>query len=104
MVADGCCRCLTKNVAAHFSPPEDAMRASPSLRSPTQKSSPRMVLLAVLAVAAAGCDYAEAPIGPPQFGSTAGEGLKGTIAFQSRRDGNPEIYSMNANGTGVARL
>src|SRR5438046_7911293 len=80
------------------------MRASPSLRSPTRGSSPRIVLIAVLAIAAASCDYADAPVGPPQFGSTAGEGLKGTIAFESRRDGNAEIYSMNANGTGVTRL
>jgi hypothetical protein len=30
--------------------------------------------------------------------------LTGHIAFVSTRAGNPEIYQMNANGTGVARL
>ena len=79
------------------------MRASPSLRSPTTGSSPRMVLLAVVTVAAS-CDYADRPVAPPEYNSAAGEGLKGTIAFDSRRDGNTEIYSMNANGTGVTRL
>src|SRR6266480_843911 len=62
-----------------------------------------MVLLAVVTVAAS-CDYADRPVAPPEYNSAAGEGLKGTIAFDSRRDGNTEIYSMNANGTGVTRL
>jgi Tol biopolymer transport system component len=31
-------------------------------------------------------------------------GEDGKIAFQSDRDGNNEIYTMNANGTGVQRL
>ena len=31
-------------------------------------------------------------------------GLTGWLAFYSDRDGNPEIYPMNADGSGLARL
>jgi dipeptidyl aminopeptidase/acylaminoacyl peptidase len=31
-------------------------------------------------------------------------GKNGKIAFESNRDGNYEIYSMNSNGTGLERL
>jgi len=31
-------------------------------------------------------------------------GLQGRLAFQSSRDGNPEIYTINADGTGLERL
>ncbi len=34
----------------------------------------------------------------------AGAGLRGRIAFVSDRDGDPEIYVMNADGTGATRL
>lgn len=36
--------------------------------------------------------------------SEAGEGLSGKIAFVSDRDGNPEIYAINADGSGERRL
>jgi Tol biopolymer transport system component len=39
-----------------------------------------------------------------QITCTPGLGLTGRIAFVSDRDGNREIYTMNANGTGVTRL
>src|SRR5437016_4483694 len=37
-------------------------------------------------------------------GASATEGAEGRIAFVSNRDGNNEIYVMDANGSGVTRL
>ena len=52
----------------------------------------------VLSAAALGISGAA---GPPAAAST---GVNGRIAFYSDRDGNGEIYSMNASGTGQVRL
>jgi TolB protein len=41
---------------------------------------------------------------PPARAPAVFPGENGKLAFQSNRDGNPEIYSMNATGTGQRRL
>ena len=56
------------------------------------------LVAAVLSTAALGITGAA---GPPAAAST---GVNGRIAFYSDRDGNGEIYAMNANGTGQIRL
>jgi len=69
--------------------------------------SSRMTLLALLTFAAS-CEHTESPVARPQFSNSAGEGLKGSIAFLSSRDGvtlrSFDIYIMNADGTKVTRL
>ncbi|MEW6363287.1 MAG: hypothetical protein AB1714_01470 [Acidobacteriota bacterium] len=40
----------------------------------------------------------------PATGQAAFPGTNGLIAFASNRDGNYEIYVMNADGSGVTRL
>jgi TolB protein len=40
----------------------------------------------------------------PAAGQATFPGTNGRIAFTSERDGNPEIYSMNPDGSGVVRL
>jgi Tol biopolymer transport system component len=40
----------------------------------------------------------------PQHGESAFPGANGKIAFTSERDGNPEIYVMNADGSAPTRL
>ena len=69
--------------------------------------SSRMTLLALLTFAAS-CEHTESPVARPQFSTSAGEGLKGSIAFLSSRDGvtlrSFDIYIMNADGTKVTRL
>ena len=44
--------------------------------------------------------------GAPPFTQTAARAQSpdGRIAFMSHRDGNNEIYEMNADGSGLARL
>ena len=74
------------------------MRSKLSLLSPT-------ILLGLLLLAA--CERVQPPVGPaalapappppPPSGS-------GRVAFVSNRDGNSEIYVMNADGTGLTRL
>jgi Tol biopolymer transport system component len=67
-------------------------------------------LIPVLAVATlvAACQDAERSLAPqvdgPQFSRSADEGLRGTIAFHSTRDGDFDIYIMNADGSRPTRL
>lgn len=44
------------------------------------------------------------PTNTPTAHQASEPGLTGWLAFYSDRDGNPEIYIMNADGSGVARL
>ena len=69
------------------------MRSRLPLLSPT-------VLLGLLSLAA--CEHATPPVAPPRFDVVQSAG--GRIAFVSNRDGNNEIYVMNADGTGLTRL
>src|SRR5881296_3092600 len=68
---------------------------------------PALLLLALGALLAA-CQDTERSLAPkvdgPQFSLSAAEGLRGTIAFHSNRDGDFDIYVMNADGSGVANL
>jgi TolB protein len=64
------------------------------------KNSPATTLTAQEAVVAPAIEAAETPtIAPTPIGGGGGK-----IAFVSDRDGNSEIYIMNANGSGVTRL
>src|SRR6267378_2997408 len=81
-------------------------------RLPAMLSSSAVVsrLIPVLALGAvlADCQNAERSVAPgldgPQFSLSATEGLKGRIAFHSNRDGDFDIYVMNADGSGVRQL
>jgi WD40 repeat protein len=60
------------------------------------------LLLGLLSLAA--CERVQPPVAPLPFDSfTSGNG-GGRIAFVSSRDGNSEIYVVNADGTGLTRL
>ena len=67
-------------------------------------------MMASLALAAllTSCEDTAPPIGPTpeawQLSHSPGDGLKGTIAFSSDRDGDREIFVMNADGSGVTQL
>jgi Tol biopolymer transport system component len=68
----------------------------------------RMLLALIPVLVAAGCSRAlstsvtRSPTSPtPESPTVAPEGR---IAFTSDRDGNPEIYLMDADGTGIERL
>ncbi len=67
-------------------------------------STPILALGALLAA----CHEAEAPLAPtlerPQFSLAQGGDLRGTIVFESNRDGHFHVYIMNADGTGVTQL
>src|SRR5258705_1010266 len=52
----------------------------------------------------AGCERVQPPVAPQQFGAFTSDSGSGRIAFVSDRDGNNEIYVMNADGSGVTRL
>src|SRR2546421_824221 len=45
-----------------------------------------------------------APAGTPRFNTSPGDGLHGAIAFHSSRDGDFEIFAMNADGSDVTQL
>ena len=72
---------------------------------PVQVSERWVAFLLAIAVWSLGCD---SPNEPKGSGGTPGEdfrsALKGRLSFESHRDGNLEIYSINANGTGLQRL
>jgi Tol biopolymer transport system component/PKD repeat protein len=67
-------------------------------------------LLALISLGAAvtGCRDANPSLGPtsdgPRFSHTPGQGLEGKITFQSNRNGNFDIFVMNADGSGVTQL
>jgi WD40 repeat protein/PKD repeat protein len=67
----------------------------------------RLVPLFIIGAPLAGCREADRPVAPtisgPQFSEVAGP-LEGTIAFHSNRDGDFDIYVMNANGANVTNV
>src|SRR5438034_589780 len=68
----------------------------------------RLLALVALGVLLTTCRDAERSLAPrvdaAQFSLSAAEGLRGTIAFHSNRDGDFDIYVMNADGSGVTHL
>src|SRR6266581_195209 len=64
--------------------------------------SPRSIALLALLVYAAGCD--RAAVVPTSFDLVTTDSAQGRIAFVTSRDGNAEIYVMNADGSGVTRV
>ena len=60
----------------------------------------RLIALVVLGTLLTGCQKAGPPLPPTPEGSEYGE----QIAFHSTRDGDEEIFIMNADGTGVTQL
>src|SRR6266550_2777020 len=68
----------------------------------------RLILLLIVGAFIADCQDAERSVAPaaggPQLSLLAAQGLKGTIAFHSSRSGDFDIYTMNADGTGVTPL
>jgi len=64
----------------------------------------RAATLCVSLVWVTSCDRGESPVAPTQVSGPATTNAQGQIAFTSNRDGNNEIYVMNADGTGVTRL
>jgi dipeptidyl aminopeptidase/acylaminoacyl peptidase len=61
-----------------------------------------LILLALLGYVAS-CERHDAPLAPPRPDVVATSSQR-RIAFVSSRDGNAEIYVMNADGTGLTRL
>ena len=61
----------------------------------------RLIPLLAFAGILAACREAEAPLGPTlyasQFNQVSRHGLHGAIAFHSTRDGDVDIYAMNAS-------
>src|SRR5436190_7846757 len=61
-----------------------------------------------LGVLLAGCSEPNQPLSPksyaPQLSQTAANGVAGKITFQSNRNGNFDIFVMNADGSGVTQL
>src|SRR6266480_2352453 len=61
-----------------------------------------------LGVLLAGCSEPNQPLSPksyaPQLSQTAANGGAGKITFQSNRNGNFDIFVMNADGSGVTHL
>src|SRR4051812_41397812 len=69
---------------------------------PLFSRSLRSIALLVVLVYAAACENSTEV--PPSFNVVTNDGSQGRIAFVSTRDGNSEIYVMNADGSGVTRL
>src|SRR6266550_3574475 len=61
-----------------------------------------------LGVLLAGCSEPNQPLSPksyaPQLSQTAANGGAGKITFQSNRNGNFDIFVMNADGSGLVRV
>ena len=68
----------------------------------------RLIPVFALGTFLAGCQGAERPLAPslggPQFSASAGNGFSGKITFHSNRDGDYEIFVMNADGTAQTQL
>src|SRR6266566_2876467 len=68
----------------------------------------RLFPVFAVGVFVAACHDAEQSLAPkvggPRFSASASEGLTGRIAFHSNRDGDFDIYVMNADGSGVTNL
>ena len=65
-------------------------------------------LLCLVATLVAGCESASSPLGSPpdapRFTEAFGVGLPGTIAFNSNRAGDLELFTMNPDGSGVEQI
>lgn len=84
------------------------MREKLHTRPPLESMVLRLIpLLAILALFA-GCQGAERSLAPslngPQFSHSPGSGLKGKIVFHSSRDGDFEVFVMNADGSEQTQL
>src|SRR3989449_4215817 len=70
----------------------------------TSYLQPTLALAALLA----GCSEPNQPLSPksyaPQLSQTAANGGAGKITFQSNRNGNFDIFVMNADGSGVTQV
>ena len=68
----------------------------------------RLLLLLALAALLTTCQNADRSLAPrvdrPRFSVSAAQGLKGRIAFHSTRDGDFDIYIMNADGSRPTQL
>ena len=68
----------------------------------------RLIPFLALGALPTACQDAERSLAPkletPEFSMSTAAGLKGTIAFHSNRDGDFDIYVMNADGSGVRQL
>jgi TolB protein len=62
-----------------------------------------LIVFLLIFVPLAGCSGGAQVPAPPE-GAAAGGGNADVIAFSSRHEGNPEIYVMNLDGTGLTRL
>lgn len=72
-------------------------------RSPLSRS--HLIPLVAFATLLAGCQAAERPVAPLlDERRSDDDGLKGKIAFHSGRDGDSEIFVMNADGTEQTQL
>lgn len=71
----------------------------------THRLHPRLFSLLALPALIAACRDVRAPLAPalggPQFSQAPGAGQDGAIAFHSNRDGDFDIYVMNADGSDV---
>src|SRR2546425_808733 len=67
----------------------------------------RLIPLLALGALLAACRDAERSLAPsgdgPQCSLSGNEGVRGRIAFHSNRDGDLDIYVMNADGSGVTQ-
>jgi Tol biopolymer transport system component len=84
------------------------MRKELDARLSPRRVVPRLIPVLALGVLLAGCQGAERPLAPslpePQFSHSPGAGLKGKIVFHSNRDGDFEVFAMNADGTEQTQL
>src|SRR5438132_774596 len=68
----------------------------------------RLIPFLALGALPTACQDAERSLAPtveqPECSMSTAAGLKGTIAFHSNRDGDFDIYVMNADGSGVRQL
>src|SRR5689334_94717 len=96
--------------------PEVVMRNEPHLASSPRSRSPLLPIGIVTAMLAASCESSDRVLSPSRDGlrrsdatvvdggESSSDRLRGTIAFHSSRDGNFQIYLMNADGTNQRRL
>ena len=83
------------------------MHPSATPRSPARATGLLAVAGVAFVVVQASCEHSKAPLAlpdAPRFSSSAGGEAQSTIAFVSNRDGNYEIYIMNADGSEVTQL
>src|SRR5688572_13009248 len=68
------------------------------------RSMAARLTLAVFGVAALAFTFGGVLVEDPSDSEAAHPGKPGRIAFDSRREGSNDIYTMNDDGTGLARL